>query len=203
MEKRRKEQLLQLATRAYRAWQKEIDLDSEVDDIEDMVQKISKALAFGTIISSGRNNLAAYIGQYRQCMDLKGTYDGRIKPLGNVWCWIGYADIKDIDTMVKNPNKNLVINVPERDLAETVLNIGDIASMDIKYGQEHNGRTLYIGSFKVCCLLRGKYDGKIAKLYNHWHWIGKAGFADISAVCNKYHHKNCRFNRKRIILREI
>ena len=102
--------------------------------------------------------------------------------------------------VVKNKQKNLIINIPPADICEITLNIGEIASMNIRYGNSKNGRSSYVGNYRVCILLRRKYGGKIGKIYNHWYWIGFTSFDNISEVCKTYQAKAKRFKRKRIIL---
>ena len=161
---------------------------------------ISHKMAFGTIIVTGRNNPASYIGTYKQCTNLKKSFGGQIGAISNVWYWIGFAHKDDICKSVKNKQKNLIINVPEDDIEETTLNIGEIASLDIRYGKSRNGRASYMGNYKVCILLRRKFGGKIGKIYNLWHWIGFAPFDDITKVYKEYQSKSKRFRRKRIQL---
>lgn len=200
MKDSRKIQLLKQLEKAYRVWLKYINEKSDIDDIEQTIEIISSKLAFGTIIATGRRNPSAYIGTYRQCHDLKQNFDGQIGVISNNWYWIGYAIIDDISKIVKNKQKNLVVNVPADDIEDATLNVGELASLDIRYGNAENGRSSYIGNYKVCILLRQKYGGKIGKLYNHWHWIGFASFDDIEKVYSSYQAKAKRFKRKRIVL---
>jgi hypothetical protein len=200
MEQKRKDQLLQQLDNAYLKWFKNIDQKSEVDDIEEVVAMISNSIAFGTIIVTGRHNPSAYIGTYKQCKNLKNTFDGQIGAISNVWYWIGYALSTDITKIVANPKKNLVISVPFDDLEDAVLNFAETITRDIRYGCTQNGRIAYIGSFKACTILRKKYGGKIGKIHNSWHWIGFANFQDVDIVYKTYQRNAKRFNRKKVVL---
>ena len=200
MEPNRKKQLFYQVDKAYKAWMNGIDQKSKVDDIEQTVEMISNKLAFGTVIVSGRGNPSSYIGTYRQCADLKKAFGGQIGVISNNWYWAGFANPDDIRKTVKNKQKNLQISIPANDIEEATLNIGEIASLDIRYGNGNGGRASYVGNYKVCILLRRKYGGKIGKLYNHWHWIGNAGFDEIELVYEDYQSKAKRFKRKKIVL---
>lgn len=199
MEAKRKQQLYKQIDNAYKAWYKKLDPHSKVDDIEETLEMISQHLAFGTIIVSGRNNPSAYIGTHKHCAEIKRIYGGQIGAISNSWYWLGITYTDNIQKIAKNPRKNLIINVPADDIEDSVLTIGEISSLDIKYGCEHNGRASYIGSYKVCILLKRKFGGKIGKLYNHWHWIGFADFQQITLIHDDYHKKTRRFHRKKII----
>ena len=199
MEQKRKQQLLDQADKAYKSWIKRLDQESSVDDIDEQVEMISKALAFGTIISTGRRNPSGYIGTFKQCKTLKTMFGGQIGAISNVWYWIGYALINDIGKAVCNNQKNLIFNVPETDLEDTVLNISEVASLDIKYGNKYGSRSLYMGSYKACINLKRKFGGKIGRRYNHWHWIGNASFQAITATYQEYQKSSGRFRRKRIV----
>ena len=199
MEKRRQQQLLEQTDKAYKCWLKNIDSKSNVDDIEETIEIISEALAFGTIIVSGRHNPSAYIGTYKQCADLKKQYGGQIGAVSNSWYWLGFAQTDSLQRLVNNQKKNLILNVPDRDIEDAALNICEVASLDIKYGCSHNGRASYIGSYKVCILLKRKFGGKIGRICNHWHWIGLANFEQITEVYGNYQKSNKRFRRKQIV----
>ena len=200
METNRKRQILSQSEEAYKVWLKYITPTSTVDNIEETVETICSKLAFGTIIVSGSRNPAAYIGTYRQCKDLKESFGGQVGVISNVWYWIGFARADSICKIVKNKQKNLIINTPPGDIADVVLNVGEVASLNIRYGNTKNGRASYVGSYKVCILLRRLYGGKMGKLYNHWYWIGFASFDNISEVYKNYQASAKRFNRKRIVL---
>lgn len=200
MEKNRKEQLYDQLTKAYKSWVKLIDQNPSDDNIEQMLELISTKLAFGTIIVSGRKNPSSYIGTYKQCITLKKLLGGQVGAISNVWYWIGVAQSDDIRKIVKNKQKNLVINVPVTDIEEATLGVGEMASLDIRYGSCLSDRVSYIGNYKVCILLRHKFGGKIGKIHNHWHWIGVASFEDISKIYTDYQSKSKRFKRKRIVL---
>ena len=200
MEANRKKQLFNQVDKAYKAWMSSIDQSSKVDDIEQVIEMISNKLAFGTIIVSGRGNPSSYIGTYRQCADLKKAFGGQIGIIANNWYWAGIAYSDDIRKVVKNKQKNLQISVPANDIEEATLNIGKIASLNIRYGNDNGGRASYVGNYKVCIFLRRKYGGKIGKLYNHWHWIGNAGFDEIELVYEDYQSRAKRFKRKGIVL---
>ncbi len=199
MEEKRKQQLLQQADKAYKSWINRLDQESSIDDIDEQVEMISNALAFGTIISTGRRNPSGYIGTFKQCKTLKNLFGGQIGVISYVWYWLGYALTDEISKVVGNSRKNLVLNVPEPDLEDTVLNISEIASLDIKYGNKYSGRALYIGGYKVCINLKRRFGGKIGRLYNHWHWIGNASFQSITTTYQEYQKSSKRFKRKRIV----
>ena len=198
MEQQRKKQLLKQAREAYKSWLKFIDQNSKVDDIEEIVEMICEKLSFGTIIISGKGNPASYIGTYRQCMDLKKSFSGQVGVISNVWYWLGFAQKESISKTVKNRKKNLIISVLADDIEEATLNIGEVASLNIRYGTSEKGRSSYVGNYKVCTLLRRKYGGKMGRFYNHWFWIGIATFDEIEKVYTSYQSKAKRFKRKRI-----
>lgn len=200
MELSRKKQLFNQANNTYKSWLKHIDQNSKVDDIEQIVEKICKKLAFGTIIITGKGNPSSYIGTYRQCSDLKKNFGGQTGVISNVWYWVGFANKDDISKLVKNKQKNMIINVLADDIEEVILNIGEIASLNIRYGNGNGGRASYVGNYKVCILLRRKYGGKIGRHYNHWYWIGEASFDEIELVYEDYQSKARRFKRKKVML---
>ena len=200
MEYNRKKQIISQVENAYQVWLKHISVKSNVDNIEQTIEIICSKLAFGTIIVTGSRNPVSYVGTFKQCRDLKQNFGGQVGVISNVWYWIGYAKFDAVREIVKNKQKNLVLSVPPGDIAETTLNVGELASMNIRYGNSKNGRASYVGSYKVCILLRRRYGGKIGKLYNHWYWIGHATFDNISDIYNSYQASAKRFNRKRIIL---
>ena len=200
MEKTRKQQIMQIVDNAIYAWQKNISTQTDYDDIEDTIEMITHTMAFGVIIVSGRNNPTGYVGTYRQCMDLKENYGGQTGTISNVWYWIGYESADKIGQIVKNTKKNLTIPIPSTDIEETILNVGEACSIDIKYGNSVGGRASYIGNYRVCTLLKAKYNGQIGKSYNHWYWIGKASFQEITQLYKAYQSRSGRFRRKRIVL---
>lgn len=200
MKQSRKKQLFDQVDKAYKAWINGIDQKSKVDDIEQIIEMISNKLAFGTIIISGRGNPSSYIGTYRQCADLKKAFGGQIGVISNSWYWAGIAHPDAIRKTVKNKRKNLQISVLANDIEEAILNIGEIASLNIRYGNGCSGRASYIGNYKVCILLRRKYGGRIGRYYNHWHWIGEASFDEIELVYEDYQSQGRRFKRKRVVL---
>lgn len=200
MENRRKQQIMQMVDNAIYSWRKNISTETDYDDIEDTIEMITNTIAFGVIIVSGRNNPAGYVGTYRQCMDLKKNYGGQTGAISNVWYWIGYESADNIGQIVKNTKKNLTIPIPSTDIEETILNVGEACSIDIKYGNTVGGRASYIGNYRVCALLKAKYNGRIGKSYNHWYWIGKASFQEITKLYKAYQSRSKRFRRKRIVL---
>lgn len=202
MEERRKQQIMQTVDNAIYAWRKNINTETDYDDIEDTIEMITQTIAFGIIIVSGKKNPSAYIGTYRQCMDLKENFGGQIGAVSSVWYWIGNEDADTIGKIVKNVKKNLTINIPPTDIAETVLNIGEACSIDIKYGHTNGERASYIGNYRICTLLKAKYDGKIGKSYNHWYWIGQASFQEITKLYKAYQKTCKRFHKKRVVLQK-
>lgn len=200
MEQKRKNQLLEKVDNAYKSWYKTIDPNSDTDNVEEVIQKISDKLFFGTIVLTGRHNPSAYIGTYTQCKKLKTSFDGQVGVISNVWYWIGYANSDTITKIVANKKKNLIISIPVEDLENAILNFGEIASLDILYKGVENGRVSYIGGYRKCILLRKSYGGKIGKINNHWHWFGYADFDNVDTAYQNYQRKNRRYNRKKIIL---
>lgn len=200
MEKKRQLQIMQTVENAVYAWRKNINTETDYDDIEETIEMITHTMAFGVIIVSGKKNPAAYIGTYRQCMDLKENSGGQIGVISNVWYWVGHENSDTIAKLVRNAKKNLTINIPPTDMADTILNVGEACSIDIKYGNNAGGRASYIGNYRVCTLLKAKFDGKIGKSYNHWYWIGKASFKEITKLYKAYQSRSCRFRRRRIVL---
>lgn len=200
MEKRRKQQIMQMVEKASRSWAKNINTASDKDDIEETIEMITKALAFGIILHSGKSEPCAYIGTYLQCQNLKNSLNGQMGAINNLWYWVGYTNINTIEQIVKNKNKNLIISIPPADIEETIVNIGEIASLDIRYGNDTYGRNTYIGSFKICTLLKAKYNGKMGKSYNHWYWIGNANFQEITNLYQAYQKRCKRFRKKHIVL---
>ena len=200
MEQRRKDQLLKKVDDAYKRWCKKLDPKSNEDNVEEVIQKISDDLAFGTIIVAGRYNPSSYIGTYTQCKKLKNSFDGQIGVVSHVWYWTGYANSDTISKIVANKKKNLVISVPLEDLEDAILNFCEVASLNIRYEGTKNGRVSYIGGYKECILLRKAYKGKIGKINNHWHWFGYADFYDVEVVYRNYQRKNRRYKRKKIVL---
>ena len=200
MEKTRQLQIMQKVEKAIYAWQKNISSETDYDDIEDTIEMITHTIAFGIIIVSGKNNPSAYIGTCRQCMDLKENYGGQAGAISNVWYWIGDENADTIGKIVKNSQKNLIIPIPPTDLADTILNVSEACSIDIKYGNTAGGRASYIGNYRVCTLLKAKYNGKIGKSYNHWYWIGQASFHEITKLYKAYQSRSKRFRRKRVVL---
>ena len=199
MEKKRQQQIMQTVENAIYAWRKNIKTGAD-DDIEKTIEMITNTMAFGIIISTGKKNPTAYIGTYRQCMDLKENSGGQIGTISNIWYWIGYENSDTIAKIVKNPQKNITISILPTDMADTILNVGEACSIDIKYGNSSGGRASYIGSYKVCTLLKAKYKGKIGKSYNHWYWIGKASFKEVTNLYRAYQSRSKRFRRRRIVL---
>ena len=104
------------------------------------------------------------------------------------------------DETAKNKQKNQVINVLASDVADATLNIGMVASLDIRCADDYDKQTAYVGNYKVCTLLRRKYGGKIGRIYNSWHWIGEASMDEIELVYKDYQSKSKRFKRKKIVL---
>lgn len=200
MEKKRQQQILQTVDKAIKAWEKNIRPTTNVDDIEETIEMITDKMAFGIIIVSGKDHFSAYVGTYRQCMDLKENLNGKIGIISNNWYWVGKGNTAQISQIAKNKNKNMIITIPPTDMADTILNVGEACSIDIKYGYENGGRVSYIGNFKVCTLLKAKYQGKIGKSYNHWYWIGKASFQEITKLYKAYQSRSKRFRRRRIVL---
>ena len=200
MENRRKQQILQTVDNAIYAWRKNINTETDYDDIEDTIEMITNTIAFGVIIVSGRNNPASYVGTYRQCMDLKEKFGGQTGAISNVWYWVGYESADAIGKIVKNTKKNLIIPIPSNDMADTILNVSEACSIDIKYGNTAGKRASYIGNYRVCTLLKAKYNGKIGKSYNHWYWIGQASFQEITKLYKAYQSRSKRFRRKRVVL---
>lgn len=200
MEKKRRLQILQTVDNAIYAWQKNISIETDYDDIEETIEMITQTISFGIIIVSGKNNPSAYVGTYRQCMDLKKIFGGQIGAISNVWYWVGYEKLDTIGKLVKNNKKNLTINVPPVDIADTILNVAEACSIDIKYGNTAGNRASYIGNYRVCTLLKAKYQGKMGKSYNHWYWIGNASFQEITKLYKAYQSRCKRFRRKRIVL---
>ena len=200
MEEKRKKQIMQAVDQAYRSWAEKDVPESQEDGINKAIQFISQNMALGVIIVSGKNNPSAYIGTYRQCKDLKEQFSGQMAPIDNNWYWIGNAASKNIESTVKNFRKNLIITILPKDMEETVLNVAEAASFDIKYGEKTGGTAAYIGNYRVCTLLKAKYKGKIGKSYNHWYWIGKASFQEITKLYKAYQSRSKRFRRKRVVL---
>ncbi len=200
MENRRKQQIMQTVDNAIYAWRKNINTETDYDDIEDTIEMITNTIAFGIIIVSGRNNPSAYVGTYRQCMDLKEKFGGQTGAISNVWYWVGYESADAIGKIVKNTKKNLIIPIPSNDMADTILNVSEACSIDIKYGNTAGKRASYIGNYRVCTLLKAKYNGKIGKSYNHWYWIGQASFQEITKLYKAYQSRSKRFRRKRVVL---
>ena len=200
MENRRKQQILQTVDNAIYAWRKNINTETDYDDIEDTIEMITNTIAFGIIIVSGRNNPASYVGTYRQCMDLKEKFGGQTGAISNVWYWVGYESADAIGKIVKNTKKNLIIPIPSNDMADTILNVSEACSIDIKHGNTAGKRASYIGNYRVCTLLKAQYGGKFGKSHNHWYWIGQASFNEITKLYKAYQSRSKRFRRKRVVL---
>lgn len=199
MEEKRKQQLMQITKKAYTELIDKIDPNPTADKVSQTVKYICETIAFGTIIVSGCQNPASYIGTYTQCKKLKAKFGGQIGAISNVWYWMGYASSDAITKIVANPKKNLILSVTANDIEETTLNLGEIVSMDIVYGYDPTEHFSYIGSYKTCLLLRQALGGKICKYKNHWHWIGYAKLQQIANVCNSYHSQSKRYKRKKIV----
>lgn len=200
MDNRRKTQLLHQANNAYKGWTKKLSAHAPVSEIDNILEQICKSLAFGTIIVSGRYNPASYIGTSKQCKELKRIFGGQIGAISNNWYWIGYASADDIRRTVRNYHKNFQVSVLEDDVADATLNLGEVASLDIKYGFKECNLAVYIGGYMVCILLKRNLGGKVGRKYNHWFWKGNASFAQIDAVCKSYQNTARRYRRKKIIL---
>ena len=200
MDNRRKEQLLNQANSAYKGWTKKLSAHAPVSEIDNILEQICKSLAFGTIIVSGRHNPASYIGTSKQCKGLKEAFGGQVGAISNNWYWIGYASADDIRRKVSNPLKNFQVSVLENDVADATLNLGEVASLDIKYGFKECDLAVYIGGYMVCILLKRQLGGKIGKKYNHWYWKGNASFSQIDTVRTSYQKVARRYRRKKIIL---
>ena len=185
---------------ATKAWCKNICTNATYDDIEETIEMITKTLSFGIILCSGKHHPSAYIGTYRQCLNLKQKLNGQVGAISNIWYWLGFGNADVISKIVNNVKKNMIISIPAEDVEETTLNVGEVVSLDIKYGNDTFGRNTYIGSFKVCTLLKAKYKGKMGKSYNHWYWIGEANFQEITNLYKAYQKDNRRFHRKQIVL---
>ncbi|MBE6467156.1 MAG: hypothetical protein E7004_00990 [Alphaproteobacteria bacterium] len=200
MENQRKRQLVNQVGRVYNSIITSVDQKSKVDDVSPIVKELSEKLAFGIIIHSGRGCPASYIGTHKQCTSLKDAFQGQVGALSNNWYWVGIASSDDIRKTVKNKQKNQVINVLASDVADATLNIGLVASLDIRCADDYGKQTAYVGNYKVCTLLRRKYGGKIGRIYNSWHWIGEASLDEIELVYKDYQSKSKRFKRKKIVL---
>ncbi len=202
MEKKRKIQILKKLEDTYQAWKAQINISSNVDNIEEIVELVGRATALGTIVLSQSRALSAYIGTHTQCDLLKEKFDGQVGCVSNVWYWIGGENTDDISSVVKNLKKNLIITVPDDDFLEMTLLAGEMMSLDIVYaGDEKNGRVCYLGAFKPSCLLKKKFGGRIGKSYNLWYWIGNADFDAVSPVYKAYQQKEPRYRRKKIVLK--
>ena len=201
METKRKQQILTQTNQVYKSWTNGLSSKTSINEIDNTIEKICKSLAFGTIVSSGRNSPASYIGSYKQCFNLKQRFGGQIGALNNNWYWIGLAGIEQISYSVHNFRKNFRISVIEKDIVEITLLLGGIASLDIKYGIKEQNLSVYIGGYMICILLKRQYGGKIGKRYNHWFWKGYASFYQIDYVCKNYQQSARRHNRKKIILK--
>ncbi len=200
MENRRKQQLLVQADNAYKGWTKNLNPKSPVSEVDKTLEQICSSLAFGTIVVSGRHNPASYIGTYKQCYNLKQLFGGQIGALSNNWYWIGIANADDIRNVVHNPRKNFQVSVLVADVADAILNLGEIASLDIKYGYEECNLAVYIGGYMVCILLKRSFGGKVGRKYNHWYWKGNATFRQIDEVCKGYQKTSRRYRRKKIVI---
>ena len=200
MNETRKRQLVNQVGRVYKTLIESVDNKSKVDDVKKIVEELSEKLAFGIIIHSGRGCPTSYIGTYRQCADLKNEFGGQIGVLSNNWYWLGYAFSDDVRKLVKNKQKNIGINVMTADVCDATLNIGLIASLDIRCADDYGKQTAYVGNYRVCTLLHRKYGGKIGKINNHWHWIGSVSLDEIELVYQSYQEKAKRFKRREIVL---
>ena len=200
MEKTRQRQLVNQVGRVYKTLIESVDNKSKVDDVSVIVKELSEKLAFGIIIHSGRGWPTSYIGTYKQCANLKKEFGGQVGVLSNNWYWIGYASSDDVCKLVKNKKKNISIHVMGSDICDATLNIGLVASLDIRCADDYGKETAYVGNYRVCTLLRRKYGGKIGKICNHWHWIGSASLDELELVYETYHQKSKRFKRREIVL---
>ena len=201
MENKRKQQILTQANQAYKSWTSSLSSQTFTSEIDNTIEKICQSLAFGTIVSSGHNSPASYIGTYKQCFNLKQRFGGQIGALKNNWYWIGLASVEQIRYTVHNYRKNFQVSVLEQDLINTVLLLGEVASLDIKYGIKEQNLSVYIGGYMICILLKRHYGGKIGKKHNHWFWKGYASFYHIDYVYKNYQQSARRYNRKKIILK--
>ncbi|MBE6443493.1 MAG: hypothetical protein E7020_02355 [Alphaproteobacteria bacterium] len=200
MEEKRKQQLLAQADNFYKCWTKGLNSQSPVSEIDNTIEKICSSLAFGTIIVSGRHSPASYIGTHKQCHKLRQVFGGQVGALRNNWYWIGLASADDIRRTVYNPRKNFQVSVLENDIVDATLNIGEVASLDIKYGFKECNLAVYIGNYMVCILLKRNFGGKVSRKYNHWYWKGNASFYQIDKIREPYQKTARRFHRKKIVL---
>ena len=200
MEKSRKKQLVNQVGRVYKTLLESVDKKTKVDDVKLIVEELCQKLAFGIIIHSGKGWPSSFIGTYKQCAMLKDKFNGQMGVLSNNWYWIGMSNPDDIRKLVKNKQKNVSINVLGPDIADATLNVGLIASLDIRCADDYGKESAYVGNYKVCTLLHRKYGGKMSKFYNHWYWIGQASLDEIELVYEAYHEKAKRFKRKEIVL---
>ncbi|MBR2033617.1 MAG: hypothetical protein IKA03_02975 [Alphaproteobacteria bacterium] len=201
MDQRKKQQILKLANQAYKGWTQGLCPQTTISEIDCTIEKICKYLAFGSIIVSGRNNPSAYIGTYKHCFELKKSFAGQIGAINNNWYWLGFADADNIRRIVHNRGKNFQVCVLKKDIIDTTLFLGEIASLDIKYGIKEQNFSVYIGNYMVCILLKRYFGGKLEKKYNHWCWKGYANFHQIDKICKDYQQSSRRYHRKKIVLK--
>ncbi len=200
MEKQRKDQLLSQADQVYKGWVKGLDPHSPISEVDNTIEKICSSIAFGTIIVSGRYKPASYIGTCKQCRDLKQKFGGQVGAISNNWYWIGIASSDDISRLVHNPRKNFKVSVLEGDVADATLNLGEIVSLDIKYGFKECNYSVYIGGYMICILLKRSLGGKVGRKYNHWYWKGNANFYQIDSIYQAYQRTAKRYRRKKIVI---
>ena len=204
MEKSKEKQLVNRVRRVYetqvervcKTLIKNVDKKTKVDDV---IEEVCQKLAFGIIIHAGKGYPSSFIGTYKQCTMLKDKFEGQIGTLGYNWYWIGFSIPKDIRKLVKNKQKDVLINVLGSDIADATLKIG-LCTCDIQCVGVCVNYSIYVGNYKVCTLLHRKYGGIMNRRYNRWYWEGVASSDEINLVCETYRKKARRFKRKKIVL---
>ncbi len=167
---------------------------------KETAEYICKSISCGIILTAGRHFPAAYVGPNKQCLLLKKQFGGRIGNAGHGCFWLGYASGKDINRCCPAVSSNKVYQILAEDMAELLLEICMRKSADIKYSSHKPSPCFYIGSQRICVLLKRSFGGKIKHCHFAWYWTGTSNAEGISEIIKNYRETSKRYNKKRIVI---
>lgn len=171
------------------AWRQGFDKKSENRNFFDIITEVCLVSSKGIIISTGRNNLTAYIGPYYKCKKVLDNYPDntyKFAPCGHHWYWIGYGDEKTINqlTLDHAGKANLRINCLEDDIVDLTKYLSYKLSYENYFGDE-KVIVSYIGSRRTCRILKWQHNGRYDRIGHYWYWVGKCSFKDIQKAISK------------------